>query len=240
VLSAGALGPLLEWSGLSGDGLLPFPNDAPWLSLGGSAPLVEALRSARRHWICPATRMTGIFRTPPSWPEEDTHWVGFGLAAQKAAIAAGFHRKIAAQFVGAIGEMVSNIYEHSGAPGSGIAAFKAGSNAFEFVVTDSGVGVLESLHSCANYEGVSDHGTALRLALTDGVSRFGPDANRGHGFRPIFVGLANLNGFLRVRSGDHALVIDGQNIDMMFAKTAQKVWFKGFFVSVLCQQERRR
>jgi hypothetical protein len=31
------------------------------------------------------------------------------LAAQKAAVANGFHRRIAAQFAGALGEMVSNI-----------------------------------------------------------------------------------------------------------------------------------
>jgi hypothetical protein len=235
VLSADTIGPLLEWAGISNAGLLPFPEEASWLSLDRSAPFVAALRSGRRQWVCPATRAAGIFRTSSDWSEDDKQWIGFGLAAQRAAAAAGFHREIAGQFVGAIGEMVSNIYEHSGAPGSGIVAFRAGNDGFEFVVMDDGIGVLESLRSCADYEGVTDHGAALRLALTDGVSRFGPAANRGHGFRPIFVGLANLNGLLRFRSGDHALVIDGQKIDAMFAKTAQKARFKGFLASVSCR-----
>ncbi len=155
-LFAAALGPLLEWTRLSDDGLLPFPENAPWLSLDEAAPLIAAIRSSRRQWICPATRAAGVSRTPPVWPGDDTQWVGFGLAAQKAATAAGFHRQIAAQLVGAIEEMVSNIYEHSGAPASGIVAFRAGGDGFEFVVADSGVGVLESLRSCPDYQDLAD------------------------------------------------------------------------------------
>jgi hypothetical protein len=34
-------------------------------------------------------------------------------------------------------------------------------------------------------------------------------AKRGNGFRPLFQGLANLNGTLRFRSGDQALTMDG-------------------------------
>jgi hypothetical protein len=35
-------------------------------------------------------------------------------------------------------------------------------------------GVLKSLRIGHHYAHLSDHGEALRLALTDGVSRFGP------------------------------------------------------------------
>lgn len=41
--------------------------------------------------------------------------------------------------------MRSNIYEHSGRPGTGLAAFRVGEGVFEFAVADSGIGVLESL-----------------------------------------------------------------------------------------------
>ena len=61
------------------------------------------------------------------------------------------------------------------------------------------------------------------VPIYNGVSRFGAQSGRGTGFRPIFVGLANLAGMLRFRSGDHALVIDGQKIGDMSAVTAQKV-----------------
>jgi hypothetical protein len=98
---------------------------------------------------------------------------------QKAAVSAGFHRRIAAQFVGVLEEMVSNVYEHSRVPGSGMVAFRAGGDRFEFVVADGGIGVLERLRTFADYSCLTDHGDALRLALTDGVSRFGPDAQRG-------------------------------------------------------------
>jgi hypothetical protein len=36
-------------------------------------------------------------------------------------------------------------------------------------------------------------GEALQLALTDDISRFGPQAKRDGGFRPIFVGFAKLS-----------------------------------------------
>jgi hypothetical protein len=230
---AGALGPFLELRQLGADGLLPYPEKAVWLALDGLNAFETALRRGRRQWICASSRATGFLRMGADWSEDDTAWIDFGLAAQRAAMAVGFHRRIAAQFVAAFGEMISNIHEHSGATVSGIAAFRAGNGEFEFVVVDHGMGVLKSLRTCPDYAHLSDHGDALRLALTDGVSRFGPQAKRGQGFRPIFVGLANLSGSLRFRSGDHALVIDGQNIDRMAIKTAEKPYLQGFLVSVL-------
>lgn len=229
------LGPILEWVMLAATGLMPPPAEVGWLRTGPAGPLIAALSDGRRQWICPATRACGFFRTPAVWPEDDTAWTGFGLAAQKAATAAGFHRTIAARFLGAAGELMGNIHEHSQAASTGVVAFRASGDGFEFVVADGGIGVLESLQSCVDYKSLSDHGAALRRALTDGVSRFGPSAGRGHGFRPIFVGLANLSGLLRFRSGDHALVIDGQAIDVMAAKTAQKVPMRGFTASVSCR-----
>ncbi|MEX0612154.1 MAG: hypothetical protein WD229_08530 [Pirellulales bacterium] len=236
----GAIGPLLEWVRLQETVLLPAPDTVAWMSLGSAAPLMSALRSGRREWLCPATRAVGFFRTSPKSPENDTAWVAFGLAAQKAAVRGGFHRQTAAQFVGAMGEMVDNIYEHSDAPATGLAAFRADRRRFEFVVIDEGIGVLESLRSCREFGDLSDHGDALQLALTDGVSRHGAAAMRGHGFRPIFIGLANLSGLLRFRSGDHALTIDGQKINRMVAKTAQKVVVKGFIASVSCRPQPKR
>ncbi len=233
--NVGPLGPFMELRQLSACGLLPRPDQATWLDLGGAASLEEALRVGRQQWIGGNTGTVGFFRTGKSWSEDDTPWVAFGLAAQKAAAAGGFHRRIAAQFAAALVEMVSNIHEHSGASASGIAAFSAGRDEFEFVVADHGIGVLESLRNGPDYKSLADHGEALRLALTDGVSRYGKQAKRGNGFRPIFVGLANLSGTLRFRTGDHALIIEGQKIDVMSAKTAQKVSLKGFFISVSCR-----
>lgn len=84
------------------------------------------------------------------------------------------------------------------------------------------------------YAGIDDHGEALRLTLTDGVSRHGIGTSHGRGFRPLFIGIANLNGFLRFRSGDHALVIDGHNPSLMRARLAQKPGIGGVFTPVKC------
>jgi anti-sigma regulatory factor (Ser/Thr protein kinase) len=230
--AAGSLDPFMEMRQLCADRLLPVPDEAPWLDLDGAASFHAALRAGRRQWTGAAA---GFFRIGEHWTGEDTDWIGFGLAAQKAATASGFHRRIAAQFAAALDEMASNICEHSGARTSGIAAFRAGADEFEFAVADRGMGVLESLRSNDSFGSLRDHGEALRLALTDGVTRTG-EPGRGKGFRPIFVGLANLSGALRFRSGDHAYVIDGQKIDTMYAKTAQKVPLQGFLISVACRR----
>lgn len=230
------LGPLVEMALLARGGLLPAPETAEWLRLDGLSALYGAIKSGRRQWICPDARRIGFLRTERRPPADEALWTGFGLAAQQAAVAAGFSARIAAQLAAALGELHSNVYEHSGALATGLVAFRAAPDRFEFVVSDRGIGVLGSLRSCADYAHLRDHGEALRLALTDGVSRHGVDAGRGHGFRPLFIGLANLNGALRLRSGDHALVIDGSTPSPMTARAAQKPHLKGFLVSVACDR----
>lgn len=234
-MTAREIGPVLELEQLSGSGLLPSPHAAPFLSLDGLSAMVRALGSGTRQWICPQSRMTGFLRAAASLPHDETNWIRFGLAAQQAATNAGFQRKIAAQLTAAIGEFHSNVYEHSDASDTGIVAFHARPGRFEFVVSDRGIGVLQSLRSGPDYPNLTDHGEALRLTLTDGVSRFGANSGRGRGFRPLFIGLANLNGALRFRSGDHALLIDGRGPSLMMARPAQKAILQGFLVSVSCE-----
>lgn len=234
--SAGPLGPFMELRQLCASGFLPQLDEASWLNLGTTTPFYAALRTGQSHWT---GNNAGFFRIGEHWSGDDTAWIGFGVAAQRAAAATGFHRKIAAQFAAALDEMVSNVCEHSGHSASGMAAFRAIGGQFEFVVTDRGMGVLRSLRDNPAYKALNDHGEALRLALKDGISRSG-NPDRGKGFRPIFVGLANLSGTLRFRTGDHAYVIGGQRIDAMSAKIAQKVAIDGFFISVACRQDNRR
>lgn len=229
------IGPMIELSQLAARGLLPAPRQAGWLALDGLDCLTRALETGRMRWVCPDTRSMGFLRTDLAPLEDETVWTGFALAAQQAARVAGFPKRIAAQLAAALGELHSNIYEHSGASGTGLIAFRAEENLFEFTIADQGIGVLESLRSCGDYARLHDHGEALQLTLTDGVSRYGSDAGRGHGFRPLFVGLANLNGALRFRSGNHALVIDGQNPSLITARVAEKTTIPGFLTSVLCE-----
>lgn len=229
------LGPLVELGQFAGAGLLPTAESADWLRLDGLCAFYRAIATGRQEWICPDLRRSGFLRMSAEPPLNESMWTRFGLAALQAAAASGFARKIAAQLVAAIGEMRSNVHEHSGAPASGLIAFRATPRRFEFVVTDRGMGVLESLRSCANYQHMNDSGEALRLMLTDGVSRHGANIGRGHGFRPLFIGLANLRGSLRFRSGDHAVVIDGSNPSLMTARVAQKPYLKGLVISAACE-----
>jgi hypothetical protein len=228
------LGPVVELVQLAVTGLLPTPERAEWLALDGLAVLYRAMLSGRSQWVCPDGRRIGFLRPGTQPPKSGVRWTGFCLAAQQAASMAGFSTRTAQQLVAAIGELRSNVYENSCSPETGLIAFRAGTSSFEFVVADRGVGVLATLRTCPEYDCVADHGEALKLALTEGVSRFGSKASRGFGFRPIFVGLANIKGYLRFRSGDHALTIDGTKPSLTTARPAQKPILPGFIVSVSC------
>jgi anti-sigma regulatory factor (Ser/Thr protein kinase) len=234
-LAARDLGPLVEMGLLARSGLLPEPGAAEWLQFSGLGAFYEAIKSGQRQWVCPDSRRIGFLRTERQPPLDESTWASFVFAAQRAAVDIGFSKGTAAQLAGALGELHSNLYEHSGASITGLIAFRASPDYFEFVVSDRGIGVLESLRGCADYSNLRDHGDALRLTLTEGVSRYGTNAGRGYGYRPLFVGLANLNGALRFRSGDHALLIDGTNPSLMTARVAQKPLLKGLLISVACR-----
>ena len=232
-----ALGPVLELARLSASGLLPPPSRAGWLALDDIAALNDELRQGRTIWTC-RQRHIGFLRMRPTQAEDgseaQTEETRFKLEAQRAVCAVGFPRKLAAQLVGAFEEIQDNVYDHSGASASGLAAYRATARRFEFAVSDGGRGVLASLRSCPDYAHLTDHGTALDLMLKDGVTRYGKGTSHGTGFRPLFNGLANLNGELRFRSGDQALTIDGVNSGSIPATTSEKVPLVGFVSSVIC------
>ena len=165
---------------------------------------------------------------------DETVETDFFIRARRAAEFSGFQKAEAAQFVAAIVELYSNVVEHSGAITSAYVAFAAYENCFEFVVADAGVGILQSLKSSAEYKHLNDSGSALDLALTEGVSRHSSEADRGRGFRPIFVGLANVSEHLRFRSGDHAREFKRKEDGSIPAMTLQKSELRGFFCSVRC------
>lgn len=234
-MNAVSLGPILEMAQLAATGTLPAPERAEWLALDGLSVLYRSMLNGRSRWVCPDGRRIGFLRTRAQPPSDDHELIGFSRAAQQAAGLSGFPTSIAQQLASAIGELHSNIYEHSRAAATGLIAFRAGVGEFELVVADRGVGVLETLRSCTEYAHVGDHGNALLLALREGVSRFGSSSNHGFGFRPIFNGLANIKGYLRFRSGDHALILDGTQPSLTTAKPAQKPMISGFLVSITCE-----
>lgn len=161
----------------------------------------------------------------------DTHWVAFQLAMHKALLAAGFPSLFARGLVGAMDEMQNNIRDHSDAIDTGVIAYRVSADRVEWVVADRGVGVLNSLKSGA-FPSLTDAGEALKVALTDGRSRFGTAAGRGYGFRELFKALSARQGSLRFRSDDHALTIAGVSPSLSRARLQQRAHVTGFTVTV--------
>ena len=228
------LGPLLEFLQLSLGGRIPRPNK--WLSLNDVAPLVSAMDQAIETWVSPANQNTGFIRAVRRGPDSDRRWTGFLMNAKRAGRkVTGLSPAVAGRLVAAMEELENNIHEHAEAPETGVLAYKADPGTFEFVASDRGIGILRSLRQCETYAALSDSGKALEAALTDGVSRRGLNSNHGHGFRPIFTGLMNLNGELRFRSGDHAITMDGASPTLATSRVSQKAPIDGFFASVRCR-----
>ena len=234
----GSLGPLLELLCLIAGGRLPSPVAGGWLEDNGARPMIAAIQNQTECWIKPDDRRMGFIRAARSGSDEDALFTRFLMDAQRAARdVSRLPGTVPGQLVAAMQELECNIHEHCDAPDTGILSFRAAAGVFEFVAADRGIGILRSLQSCLAFSDFDDHGKAMLAALSDGTSRFGSDSRRGHGFRPIFLGLANLRGSLRFRSGDHALVIDGTSPSLATAQLAQKAFIDGFVASVRCHRE---
>lgn len=230
-----SLGPLLELLCLAAGGRLPSPVAAGWLLDNGARPMIAALSNKERYWIKPDDRRMGFIRAARNSQNGDALFTRFLMEVQRAARdVARLPGTTPGQLAAAMQELESNIHEHSEAPETGLLAFRAASDAFEFVAADHGIGILKSLQRCSEFSDLDDHGKAIQAALSDGTSRFGSHGRRGHGFRPIFLGLANLRASLRFRSGDHALVIDGTGPSLATAQLSQKPVIDGFFASIRC------
>jgi hypothetical protein len=230
-----SLGPLLELLYLAAGGRLPPPPGGSWVTQNGAAPMISALQEDRECWLSSDDHRIGFIRAVRRLPGGDTRLTGFLMDAQRAARdVARLPGTTPGQLAAAMQELENNIHEHSDAPDTGILAFRAAPDVFEFVAADRGIGILRSLQRCSLYAAVQDHGTAIAAALADGTSRFGGDSLRGHGFRPIFLGLVNLYGSLRFRSGDHALLMEGSSPELATAQLAQKPPMDGFLASIRC------
>jgi len=227
------LGPLLELMQLYAGGRLPRPIN--WLVLDGIAPFLGALEQKKETWVSARQRHIAFIGAARTGRDAESRFTGFLMKAKRAGHdVSGLPTIVSGQLVAAMQELENNIHEHADAPETGIVAYRAEPGVFEFVVADRGIGILRSLRSCARHTELGDEGEALEAALTDGVSRYGLNHNRGYGFRPIFTGLVNLQGELRFRSGDHAVTMDGTSPAIATARTSQKAAIDGFFASITC------
>ncbi|MGE0516348.1 MAG: ATP-binding protein [Hyphomicrobiaceae bacterium] len=163
----------------------------------------------------------------------EIQWTRLSIRAKQAAIDAGFPRRNAGQLAVALEEMMSNVMEHSGAAHTGLVAFRGSAGIFEFVVADQGIGALASLRRNPQFAELANSRDALPRVLQTGCTSTG-DPERGRGFDDLFRGLANHNGLLRFRSGDAAVVIDGQSPSPLRPKVKRRAAMKGFLAAVSC------
>jgi hypothetical protein len=231
-VSAGHLGPLIEWHHAQP---VAATGTNGWLDPQGFASMLDSLQTKDK-WFAPGTASHG-FVTSRAIADCHTNWTDFAMRAKRAATANGFTADEAGRLVAAMGEFHSNILEHSGRADTGYLVFDASPGAFEFVVADAGIGVLESLRSHPHFASLKDGGTALELALSEGVSRHYDQKDRGFGFRPLFVGLANVSRFMRFRSADHSRELTRADDGSIDAVTRQKSQINGFLCSVRCEPE---
>ncbi len=235
------IGPLIELAFHANESRVGPLASSPWLDDTTESEFRGLLAGKTNSWYDNA-RDIGFQRTvyDPELEEHAAIRTGFLVAAERAAMRAGFSKPVAQSLAAAIREMENNVHEHSQLSETGIMAFQCHGRAFEFVVADCGLGVLATLQEAPEYVALKDHGLALQETLKDGASRYGCTANRGMGFRDLFVGLATLNADLRFRSGDHALTIEGPHPELKTAQLAQKPFYHGFLASVRCELPQSR
>ncbi len=226
-------GPLLELSLLAAAGRWPR-SVLGSIGEGTFREFMDALRAGRSFWVTAGGGL-GLMRLGDAFGEdEEIRWTGFGLKADKAMQAAGLPSGLAGQLVGATKELHSNVYEHSELSRSGIVAFAVHRDMAEFIVADSGIGVLASLRSNPAHAGLDKDGEALRLALQPGVSRYAGEPMRGHGFDLMFTRLLNRNSRLRFRSGAAAVTIDGCIEGNPVPVIRERPAMQGFLIAVEC------
>lgn len=231
-----SIAPLIELAFSSMHGQTSQWLSSPWLDRFTQMDLRAVLLESRNLWLDSMQRR-GVMRTvfDPLNPQDDVPRTQFLMAARKSAEAVGLPISTAQYMAAALRELESNIREHSEKSETGLLAFQARHDGFEFVAADKGVGVLATLRHAPQFRKLADHGRALHLALQEGVSKHGRDPNHGNGFRDLFVGLRSMHANLRFRSGDHALTISGSRPGLDRAQIAQKSPFQGFLASVHCQ-----
>jgi anti-sigma regulatory factor (Ser/Thr protein kinase) len=229
------LGPFVELLMLADSGLVSDISRTASIDVAASPSLGMILKEQiRGRFVC-VDEIMGFMHLPRQPSSDLVEWTKFGIAALHAGQRVGFPHSVAAGLIGAIKELHSNVYEHSDASETGLVAYQATPGVFEFVVADRGVGVLATLKTNPKHIGLAHDRDALLLALRDGCSRHPDGARRGYGFNPIFTALANMNGALRFRSGDAAVLVNGRNPKEIRPKCATKPPFKGFLASIRCE-----
>lgn len=179
-----------------------------------------------------------FIKTPETNSEiNDAKWEAFLKRVENAGLRAGLEKILAASLAATLGEMVENIICHSETTETGIAGYRWTQNEFEYVVTDAGIGVMKSLQQHPDYQWIKDSSQALKTAIKNGETKFGKNTRHGTGFN-LLLNIAKRNGYLRFRSGNHSLILNGKNAEQI-GNISEETFvcsdFKGFLTSFTCQ-----
>lgn len=220
-ITLGALGELVCWG-------------AAWATQG-RREAVEVIRGwATEHE--PLNRSWRALRTPMAWSEGNSarssyfevhpvprrHEVGSPAFASfqrrfgECLASHGFASPLARALSKALVEMADNVISHSGpdeySQANGIVAFHVEERWMAYAVADTGRGVLASLQSAPRWQHLRTSREALHCAVREQATR--RDAESGGGYQTVLRSLAEFNGFLRFRSGDHVLELRGTSSDL--------------------------
>jgi anti-sigma regulatory factor (Ser/Thr protein kinase) len=165
---------------------------------------------------------------------DQEEWGLFLLRFERSAKDNGFPAKVASRLHAALHEMAENAVIHANASMGALVGYEVTDGVAQFCVADVGIGVLESLRTCSDYTNLSLHNEAIKMALRDGISRYG-QGRGGFGFRQVFKALAEQWGYLRFRSGEGCITMDGRDLDSDTGIESYPPPMPGFQLSVCCQ-----
>jgi anti-sigma regulatory factor (Ser/Thr protein kinase) len=172
--------------------------------------------------------------------EPTTHrdWQEFLVRFRQSAKSVGFSQEKAQGVAAALGEMADNATLHARSRVGALVGYQVVDGAAIFCVADVGIGVLASLRVNDAYRDLRTHAEALRMALQDGATRYGPGMG-GFGFRRVFKALAAMWGTLRFRSGEGCVTMDGTDCDADRGEELFVVNRPGFQVTICCRSSDR-
>lgn len=216
------------------------------LELLPPANIVEHLRAALRSTsilenpkVHGSPRVFEFLRTPHDANQiTGSAWAAYSIRAQKAAELSGIEKRFAQALIGTMDEMVENIIWHSGSASTGLTGYRWERGWFEYVVADSGVGVLESLRTNPKYREIFDSEEALTIALSNGGTRFSETEARGTGFNSLVGNIAKKSSNLRFRTGTARTALEGISARLAghpsIWKNGSGPNIRGFTISVVC------
>jgi anti-sigma regulatory factor (Ser/Thr protein kinase) len=167
-------------------------------------------------------------------PTTERDWGEFLVRFRQSAKSVGFDLEKAKGIAAALGEMADNATIHANAPVGVLVGYQVIDGTAICCVADVGIGVLASLSSHEAYRYLRTHKDAVRLALQNGVSRYGPGQG-GSGFNNVFKALAAMSGTLRFRSGEGCVTMDGTDFEADKGEESYVIFRPGFQVTICCR-----